>query len=144
MGKTRRAAWVGFAATSALVALITLTPQSATSAHAGISAAMLRALHAIGVPPSFGPAEWEFTANVIMFMPLGFFLTLALPRGVRRWGVLVLPLMSGLIETAQLLFLPSRFATLSDLVANSTGGWIGILLALLAVRVFGAARSSTV
>ena len=127
MTTTRRVGQVGFAITTVLVALITLTPQSGGSAHGAVAKALLDALHTIGVPASFGEVEWEFTANIIMFTPLGFFLALALP-GARLWlGIIALPLMSGLIEASQFLFLPSRYPTVSDLAANSLGGWLGLL-----------------
>ena len=127
MSTTRRVGQVGFAFTTVLVALITLTPQSGGSAHGAVAKALLDALHAIGVPASFGAVEWEFTANIIMFTPLGFFLALALPAA-RLWlGIIALPLMSGLIEASQFLFLPSRYPTISDLAANSLGGWLGLL-----------------
>ncbi len=151
----RKVAWVGVALTSVLIGLITLTPQSSTSPHGVVSRAILNALHSIGVPESFGPVQWEFTANIIMFTPLGFFLALTLagsfPRpkaqdpnqklDARTWAYLaVFPLATGFIETTQFLFLPSRYATWSDFIANSLGGFIGYgvgLLVLLAVARWG-------
>lgn len=122
----RRIGWIGFAATALLVALITLTPQSDTSAHGAVSMTILRLLHSVGVPDSFGPTQWEFTANVIMFKPLGFFLALAW-CGQRLWrGVILLPMISAGIELAQRLFLASRYPTIQDVVANSLGGWFGL------------------
>ena len=150
----RSAAWVGVAATALLIGLITLTPQAPSSPHGAVSQAILDALHWVGVPESFGPVEWEFTANIIMFMPLGFFLALTLigrfpapthtphvrdgsaggvrGRDVRPWVYLgVFPAATGFIETTQLLFLPSRYATWSDIIANSVGGWVGYAVGLL-------------
>ncbi len=127
----QRVGWGGFALTSAVIALITLTPQSPTSAHNAVSMAILNFLHRIGVPSTFSEIAWEFTANIIMFMPLGFFLLLATDTR-RLWLVVAaMPATSCFIELSQLLFLPSRFPTISDIVANSTGGWLGIGLAML-------------
>ena len=141
MSTTRRVGQVGFAITTVLVALITLTPQSGGSAHGAVAKALLDALHTIGVPASFGEVEWEFTANIIMFTPLGFFLALALP-GARLWlGIIALPLISGLIEWSQLLFLPSRYPTVSDLVANSLGGWLGLLMGFGVMQVISRSAS---
>ena len=135
MTTTRRVGQVGFAITTVLVALITLTPQSGGSAHGAVAKALLDALHTIGVPASFGEVEWEFTANIIMFTPLGFFLALVLPT-TRTWvGIVALPLMSGVIEASQFLFLPSRYPTVSDLVANSLGGWLGLLVGFGVMQV---------
>lgn len=137
----KKIGWVGFALTAALVALITLTPQSDTSAHGAVSQAILNTLYGLGVPRSFGPDQWEFTANIIMFTPLGFFLALTrapLPTSRLRLFLpfAVLPLISVFIETTQALFLPSRYPTWSDIVANSTGGWIGYSSGLLLVLAF--------
>lgn len=138
---TQRVGRVGLGATLALIALITLTPQSAGSAHGEVSKALLAALYRLGVPESFGPVQWEFTANIIMFLPLGFFLALSLtPERRRRLRVLVpfasLTLTSVFIETAQALFLPSRYPTLSDVIANSVGGWLGYTAGLVAIVLF--------
>lgn len=132
-------AWIGFGASAALIGLITLTPQSPTSAHGSVSRAILDFLYRAGLPKSFTYVHWEFTANVIMFLPLGFFLALTLLGRKRTtrpqviWRLLLLPATSGFIETAQLLFLPSRYPTWSDIIANTTGGWIGFLVGLGAV-----------
>lgn len=126
----QRIGWVGFGVTSALVALITLTPQGPTTSHGAVSMAILELLHRAGVPASFSDTTWEFTANIIMFTPLGFFLLLALGRRRLWMAIVAMPATSGFIELSQLLFLPSRYPTISDLIANSTGGWLGILAAL--------------
>lgn len=125
--------WVGFGLTTLLVALITLTPQSPTSAHSRISGRILYALHSLGVPESFGPIQWELTANIIMFKPLGFFLALILARRGPWLGVLILPLMSVFIECFQWAFLPSRYPSIQDIVANSVGGWIGLAIGWVAL-----------
>lgn len=138
----QRIGWVGFGITSVLVALITLTPQGPTTAHGPVSMAILRFLHQVGVPASFSETAWEFTANIIMFTPLGFFLLLALGKK-RVWlAAATMPAISGFIETSQLLFLPSRYPTLSDIIANSTGGWLGILGALVTLSAL-ASRTRT-
>lgn len=73
----------------------------------------------------------EFAANVAMFVPLGVFAVLWF--GVRRWWTApVLGLaVSGLIEIAQALFLDTRVPDARDLVANTLGAAIGMLLLLL-------------
>ena len=172
----RTVASVGVTLTAILIAFITLTPQSSTSAHGVVSQAILNALHAIGVPESFGPVQWEFTANIIMFTPLGFFLALTLAghfptralereegrvaasthpevraskrvetgSPVRVWAYLaVFPLATGFIETTQLLFLPSRYATWSDIIANSLGGFIGYGVGLLVLSLVSRFQNRT-
>lgn len=73
----------------------------------------------------------EFGANVAMFVPLGIFAVLWF--GVRGWWTAPLLglLTSGMIEAVQLLFLPSRYPDVRDLVANTAGAVIGMLLMLL-------------
>lgn len=69
----------------------------------------------------------EFIANVAMFVPLGFFLAMLLPRHRH----LVLPigfLATCLIETVQGLFLSDRSATVADVIANTAGACIGLLV----------------
>lgn len=85
-----------------------------------------------------GPGTWfdytlvEASANVVLFIPLGFVAALAF-REKPWWRISVLGLFtSGCIELGQLLFLHNRFASPSDLVANTVGASVGALLALFA------------
>lgn len=125
----------GFLVTLAIVGAITLNPTPVDAGQGATVEAILRALHALGMPTSFGYAHLEFIANIVMFTPLGFFLTLTLPRR-RRWSAaLALPLLSVALELTQYFALPARYATVPDVVANSLGAWFGIGLALLVLRV---------
>ncbi|BDV31107.1 VanZ family protein [Microbacterium terricola] len=73
----------------------------------------------------------EFAANVAMFVPLGVFAVLWF--GVRGWWTA--PLLglavSGAIETLQAAYLDSRVPDVRDIVANTLGATIGMLLMLL-------------
>lgn len=65
----------------------------------------------------------EFTANILLFVPLGALLAVIL----RAERPLVLPVILAttlLVEGGQLL-LPERTATLRDVVANTLGGLMG-------------------
>jgi len=74
----------------------------------------------------------EFLANVALFVPIGLLLPFAWSR-LRLWHVVVIgALLSGLIETVQ-GFMPSRFPTISDVIANTLGALIGGILAALLV-----------
>lgn len=122
------AAWV------AVIAAITLTPAPPPSGDG-----ILRELVAwIGSTPATAWFTWdvaEFTANVLMFVPLGALLCALL--GARRWwlaGVIAL-LFSCAIETSQLLFLPSRVADVRDLISNGSGGLLGAGALVLASRI---------
>ena len=75
-------------------------------------------------------ATVEFLANVAMFVPLGLFFVLLLGRG--RWWLAIL---FGLVLTVAIefvqQFLPSRVSDPRDLVANSIGATLGVLIALV-------------
>lgn len=76
----------------------------------------------------------EFLANIALFVPIGLLLPLAWPR-LRLWHVVLIgALLSGLIESVQ-GFMPSRFPTVSDVIANSLGALVGGVIAVLLVRI---------
>jgi VanZ family protein len=82
------------------------------------------------------PRYWtafDLAANVAVYLPLGFFLTLALLRLPGRFsGLVVAVLLSGtaslLLEAVQ-TWLPSRVPSNVDLACNALGGLLGALLA---------------
>ncbi len=66
--------------------------------------------------------------NVVMFVPLGFAFALATDR---RWrSVLACVAVTTFVESMQIRVVQGRDASLSDLLANSLGGMIGVELAL--------------
>ena len=67
----------------------------------------------------------EFTANVLLFVPLGVLGTLLLGRW-RWWLVLALGIATTLVIEFAQLFLPARFSDPSDLIANTLGTAVGI------------------
>lgn len=83
----------------------------------------------------------EILANVALFVPVGFLLPFVWSR-LRLWQVVLIGgLMSVLIESVQGL-MPSRFPTVSDVIANTTGTLIGALLALVLLRLLAAPAAS--
>jgi len=84
----------------------------------------------------------EFLANVALFVPVGLLLPFAFSR-LQLWQVVVIgALMSGLIESVQ-GFMPSRFPTISDVIANSLGTLIGGAIAVLLAALLMARPSRT-
>jgi VanZ family protein len=77
----------------------------------------------------------EFSANVILFIPVGLFVVIL--AGAHRWwlGILAGFVTSCAIEAGQLMFLPSRFATVEDIVANTSGAVLGTVLAAAALAI---------
>lgn len=135
-----RFALYGLIVYGAVVLFATLMPKPAGDGFESRILNLLDALYRRGVPSWFDFHVFEFTANIIMFVPLGIFIGLLLPRG-RQWvGIFILPLLSFAIETAQFVFLATRLATVSDLIANSLGGWIGLALTAF-IRVVFAPRN---
>ncbi|HTC25392.1 MAG TPA: VanZ family protein [Gemmatimonadales bacterium] len=72
-------------------------------------------------------AGMDIILNVILFVPFGFGLRLA--GWPRSRVVLVAFLTTVFIETTQYFFIVGRDATLSDLLTNTTGGVVGMILA---------------
>jgi glycopeptide antibiotics resistance protein len=77
----------------------------------------------------------EFSANVILFIPVGLFVVIL--AGARRWwlGILAGLVTSCAIEVGQLMFLPARSATVVDVVANTSGAVLGTVLAVMALAI---------
>jgi len=74
----------------------------------------------------------EFAANIVMFIPIGLFGALTLPR--HRWLVVLFSFAgSAAIELFQAARLAERVGTPRDVIANGLGALIGYLLALLVV-----------
>ena len=134
---------VGLAICVAAVLFATMWPAPLDQGYASTIARFLDVLHKYGVPVWFGYNKLEFSANILMFVPLGFLLTMLLPT---RWwwlAVLVCPALSIGIELTQAAALTARFATVSDVVANSLGALIGIVCAV-AIRAVVHARDEKV
>lgn len=119
----------------AFVGWVTLTPQPAVPDPNSFTQQIIRAILASPLFHWLGYSRLEFTANVVMFIPVGVLLALLLPP--RRWWVAVLIGlgMTVAIETAQ-LFIPGRVSDVRDIVANTAGAAIGVAV----VRVIRAAR----
>jgi glycopeptide antibiotics resistance protein len=99
----------------------------------------------LGTPPGPTFDVLEVAANVAMFVPFGV-LALTAYRWMRVWSATLAGLVtSGIIEGVQ-LFLPTRYATVSDLVANTAGAFLGALLVATTrrARTHAKARTPTV
>lgn len=115
----------------AVVLWATMSPTPLDQGYESAIDRLLGVLHRNGVPRWFGYSKLEFSANVMMFMPLGFLVALAMPRRVWWLTLLAIPAFSGAIELAQFLFLSERFATPLDIAANTIGGYLGALVAFM-------------
>lgn len=121
-----------------LVALgfIVFAPSDDATKVTGIVALAAKALGVLQIP--FEPAyvALEFLANIALFVPFGILVRLVWKRA-RWWAILALGLLTTItIELAQLA-LPTRYSTLSDVIANTLGTGVGLMLlwfVLLRVR----------
>jgi VanZ family protein len=108
-----------------LLAAIVLWPTPVDRPAAGLLDDVLQALHRHGVPAWFGYGAVEAAANVLLFLPFGLLAGALLPRRWRWLAAAGAVLLSGGIELAQSGFLPERFGTFQDVLANSLGAAIG-------------------
>jgi hypothetical protein len=98
--------------------------------HAGVVHRIARAVAQVPGLGFFGSGWIEFIANVVMFTPLGFLLTLLFRRAAV--GASVGVAVSVCIELVQIV-IPDRHASVRDVISNGIGAAIGALVAWLAV-----------
>ncbi|ACL40913.1 VanZ family protein [Pseudarthrobacter chlorophenolicus A6] len=116
------------------LALIAFWPTPVDRPVQGLLADTLSFLHRHGIPGWFNYQFVETTANVMLFVPVGFVSALSFPEK-RWWQITALGLLvSGCIELGQLLFLHDRFASRLDLATNTAGAAAGAWLAFLAIK----------
>lgn len=132
--KSRVREWFVFFSLAAYLALLVVVTMSPTPIDQGYESAIARVLavfHRNGFPLWFGYNKLEFSANIVMFVPIGFLSALAVP--VQHWWIALLlcPALSAAIELLQGALLEARFSTLSDVAANSIGALMGIFGALV-------------
>jgi glycopeptide antibiotics resistance protein len=124
------------------LAFIAFWPTPVDEPVQGQLSSVLKFLHRRGIPSWFNYQFVEASANIALFIPLGFVSLLAFPE--KRWwqvGAFGL-LVSGCMELGQLLFLHNRFASPLDLMTNTSGAVIGALLAAWTFKKLEARRLS--
>ena len=114
-----------------LIAAIVLSPISIGAIVHDQMLEVLAWLNARGAPAWLDDKAVERTANVALFVPVGF--CVGVVAGARRWwlGAVAGFVLSCGIECAQYALLPGRFASAWDIVTNTLGALIGAALALL-------------
>ena len=105
-------------------------PTPLDQGFAGSIDRLLGILHRNGMPEWFGYNKLEFAANVLMFVPLGFLTSILLPARIWWLALICCPALSVVIELTQAQFLSARFATVTDVAANTIGALIGAVLAV--------------
>jgi glycopeptide antibiotics resistance protein len=130
----RAALWVSLAYLIALTLIAFWPTPVDRDAHGSISSVVVW-LHAHGVPTWLNYAVIEFSANIALFVPVGLLVVMLV--GAHRWwlGPLIGAVVSSAIELGQLVFLPERFATVNDVVANTLGAVLGTVLTVGLLRL---------
>lgn len=121
------------------ILLITLTPTPIDRPYRTLVAQIVSATRALPGLGWFDYSALERTSNALMFAPLGAVLTAL----TRRWwlAVLIALVLSAGVELAQAEFLPERTASLSDVIANTSGAVVGALVVVV-VRALKRSRSA--
>ncbi len=122
----RRSAAIGLGVYGVAAAVLLLAPGSYGDSVQAIADVLAR-LFGLG---GFGSGWVEFVANILLFTPLGFLLTVLLYP--RWWAVPLAIALSACVELAQIV-IPSRQPSLRDVLANSLGALGGALVALLVI-----------
>lgn len=120
-----RALWVLPALYLLGLICVALWPTPVDASARGALDSVLAWLHSVGVPNFVGYDLVEFGANIALFIPLGLLMGFGLRRFWLAVGFGVLA--TSLIEASQWLFLPQRFASGFDILANSSGALLGAL-----------------
>lgn len=110
------------------LALIVFLPAHDAGRVTGILGWAADLLAAWGVPREPAAVVLEVLANVALFAPFGLLLSVAVPSWSPRAIIGLGLVVSIAIELVQ-LGIPSRFATVSDVIANTAGAAVGCAFA---------------
>lgn len=124
---SKRFALWGLSVYGLLVLAVVFWPRHVDEVFAPALGGFFERLHGLGAPEFINYQALEFSANVLMFVPLGFFLAILFWQ---RW-YLAIPLLCCLsvgVELLQGWLLPGRTPSWSDVLANSLGGLLGALI----------------
>jgi VanZ family protein len=116
------------------VLVIVFWPTPVDAGARGTIARVLDTLYGVGLPRFVTYGVVEFGANIVMFLPLGLLVALALPRWLLWFSPLLCASLSLGIELCQALLLPHRFASILDVAANTLGAILGTLIAIVVVK----------
>jgi hypothetical protein len=112
------------------VGWLTLTPQPIGPDEQRLIQRGLDALHRRGYAESLDYEGLEFLANIALFVPIGMFLLLLFGAGGWWLAAIGSFAMTAVIETVQQQ-IPGRVSDDRDLMANTVGALIGIVIALV-------------
>ena len=124
-----------------VVCWLTLGPQPFDESNDGWLWRMLRFFGRYYLTEWITYQRVEFTANVLMFIPVGTFFLLLFGRRLWFAAIAAGAALTVVIETVQ-RYLPNRVSDVSDIIANSTGAFIGVMLGLMLTMASSRRRRS--
>jgi glycopeptide antibiotics resistance protein len=113
---------------------------------AGLVGGQLRQVSLVPFADYYWGNYWDgfdqFVHKMVLFVPLGVLLTVALPAARGRGALVVglAALVAAVIEAGQ-LFLPTRYASVTDVLIASGGAWVGLLVTRQARLLMGLAAA---
>ncbi|GAA1838370.1 hypothetical protein GCM10009750_24970 [Agromyces salentinus] len=123
-----------FAAYLVVLALIVFLPASQAGQVTGVLGWAARVVGDLtDVPVQAAYVVLEFTANIVLFVPFGVLAPLAFPR-LRPLAVIALGCATSVVIELVQFTIPSRYPTVSDVIANTLGTVIGYLVVAAVVR----------
>ncbi|MEO8263374.1 MAG: VanZ family protein [Pseudolysinimonas sp.] len=109
--------------------LVGLLPDRVDGGVAGPIRAFIDRLQASGAPVWVNYDLVDFVANIAFFVPIGLVAALLLPWRVWWLAIPIGAALSTALELGQALFLPQRYASATDVLANTLGAVVGALIA---------------
>jgi glycopeptide antibiotics resistance protein len=113
----------------AFVGWVTLGPQPIDEDSSGFIYRALEFFDAHSATAWIDYNDLEFAANIAMFFPIGLFLVLLFGRRLWWFAMALGFALTVAIEVAQ-VFIPTRVSDPRDIVANSCGAILGVLIGL--------------
>ena len=126
------ARWL-FPAYLVVLALIVFLPAREAGRLTGVVGWLALQVGKLGIPVDPAYVVLEFAANIVLFLPFGLLATVAYPR-LRPIPVIAIGFASSVVIELVQLAIPSRYATVSDVIANTVGTAIGCLVAVAMAR----------
>ncbi len=125
-----------------ILGFITLWPTPVDRGGGGeLLMKVLRRLHRWGIPDWIDYGFVEAASNILLFVPLGALVVWIMGRSYWWVGGAAGLLLSAAIELAQFIFLPARYPSVADVLANTIGAALGGLLILLVMERGAAVRN---